>query len=232
MGSWTANCALSTSGAMMASPPDMLSEVYRLAAVGVTDEAGSLISRVVDEWCRSGDFAPLGDMLQDVDLDRLDAKLVYALLSASYPAKPKISGWPEFVERAYARMRALALPQERVNGVMLRFTRAELLPRSFATKMIRRMGGCGCGAWIVSDLGRVTLYGFGGHLSLPSSTFPPDSNAIEREVDRAIRNGIGWLPCVQHTVTEESIQAAPGSLRCAAGSPCATERLDSTAPPK
>ncbi|MDX9721520.1 MAG: hypothetical protein RBU37_12295 [Myxococcota bacterium] len=84
--------------------PTWLNDVYALVSRGDPDSAAHLLCSRIDELLLSGQFARCNELLQAIDLKRLDCNLVVTLLAFTRLAKEALPFRPRLCERARARL--------------------------------------------------------------------------------------------------------------------------------
>lgn len=89
-------------------PPPWLETLYALVARDKPDKAVELLFEQVDDQMIEGRFAECDDLLQIIDLDRLDLNLIIAVLSITLAPKDSLPSRPAFVQKASAEVQKRA----------------------------------------------------------------------------------------------------------------------------
>jgi hypothetical protein len=87
--------------------PRFLNEVYRLSQVSDTDTAGYKIFDFLDRVLIDGFFVVCDDVLSQIDVDKLDTKLMRSFLSITAPAKKKLPSRAALYNKIQNKMIAL-----------------------------------------------------------------------------------------------------------------------------
>jgi len=85
-----------------------LSGVYSSVLHGDPDAAIDVLFEHVDELLVRGEYGRCDDLLETIDLSRLDTNLLVALLSVTKRASSDLEQRQHLVERVETRLRALA----------------------------------------------------------------------------------------------------------------------------
>ena len=90
------------------SKHDWIRRVAMLAVAERTDDAIDEIFSAVNSHFMGGTFSACDEALSNLDLDRLDADILIALLSATLPGAVKLKERPRLLSRVESRLRLLA----------------------------------------------------------------------------------------------------------------------------
>jgi type III restriction enzyme len=86
--------------------PSWLSEMYALAQQN-REAAVDLMFREIDDLLHAGRFQECGQVLEAVDVEKLDSNLLVSALAVTKPAADAMPGRPAFVARVEERLRVL-----------------------------------------------------------------------------------------------------------------------------
>ncbi|MFO7561391.1 MAG: hypothetical protein R6X02_02005 [Enhygromyxa sp.] len=89
-------------------PPPWLASLYELVEQGSIDEAIDLLFDHVNDLLFDDRADECDELLQAIDLDRLDTNLLVSLLSVTLPARAVLPSRPALVERVDRRLTELA----------------------------------------------------------------------------------------------------------------------------
>ncbi len=101
------------------APPqvfDWLPEVYALIEQGDDESAADIVVDVVDELLSASDFSRCDELLQMVDVKRLNPNLLITFLAVSLPAKQKLPSRSQLLRRTETRL--AELEPERVDALL------------------------------------------------------------------------------------------------------------------
>jgi hypothetical protein len=92
--------------------PTFLNEVYSLSQMGDTDTAGFKIYDFLDRVLIDGFFVVCDEILNKVDVELLDTRLMDSFLAITAPAKTKLPSRAALYKRIEAKMIALRGPEK------------------------------------------------------------------------------------------------------------------------